>query len=66
MPYTPIFFALSAEKVRVLVNFVNCTKIVEIPDVNSSGKVIVFDFVALVGTSIKIFYNFILLRFTVL
>ena len=66
MPYTPIFFALSAEKVRVLVNVDNCTKIVEIPDVSSSGKVIVLDFVAVSGTSIKIFYNFILLRFTVL
>lgn len=66
MPYTPIFFALSAEKVRVLVNFVNYTKIVEMPDVRLLGKVIVFDVVVSVGTSIKIFYNFILLRFTVL
>lgn len=66
MPYTPIFFALSAEKVRVLVNVDNCTKIVEMPDVSSSGKVIVLDVVAVSGTSIKIFYNFILLRFTVL
>ena len=66
MPYTPIFFALSAEKVRVLVNFVSYTKIVEIPDVRLLGKVIVFDVVVSVGTSIKIFCNFILFRFTVL
>lgn len=66
MPYTPIFFALSAVKERVLVNSDNCTNIVEIPDVSSSGKVIVLVSVAVSGTSIKIFYSFILLRFTVL
>ena len=66
MPYTPIFFALSAVKERVLVNVDNCTKIVEMPNVSSSGKVIVLVFVDVSGTSTKIFYSFILLRFTLL
>lgn len=62
VPYTPTHLVLSV-KVKEPVKLLNYTKIVDTPKVTSVGKVIVFVSVAVVGTSIKISENGILLRF---